>query len=144
MLEEFLCTFFNAKRKKSFSRVSRRGRPGLEDELAGVVAIHCEVCQHLPGPGDEDGGGDDAAVDAAREQQQEERHGGGEVRVQPEGGGEGHLGRGGVAQPGERAHGHEHGGHEEGDAPAEGAGVRRGDYLGQAALECLQVLAGNL
>ena len=41
---------------------SSSGRPRLEDELAGVVAVHREVEQHLSSPADENGGCHDAPV----------------------------------------------------------------------------------
>ena len=78
------------------------------------------------------------------EEEDEDGNGGGEVGMEGQGGQEGDLGRQGVAQPGEGAHGHAQGGHEEGHAPAQGAGVRGGNDLGQAALERFQVLTGYL
>ena len=41
---------------------SSSGRPRLEDKLAGVVAVHREVEQHLSSPADENGGCHDAPV----------------------------------------------------------------------------------
>ena len=70
---------------------SRRGGPGLEDELAGVVAVHGEVGEDLAHARHEDGGRHDAAVDAEQEEQADDQHGGAEEHVVHQGREEGYL-----------------------------------------------------
>ena len=127
-----------------FSHGSRRGRSRPEYKLAGVVAVHCKIVQDLSRPLHENGGGDDAAVDAEEEEHDDGEGGGAEERVVPQTRDERDLGRERVAEPEEGPDGDEQGGHGQHEAPRARGGLRARDDLGQAALERLQVLAGNL
>ena len=78
---------------------SGAGWAGLQDEFAGVVAVHTEVEENLPHPAENYAGLHHPSVDPHEEEDHHEDAGEREQRVEPEGVEEGDLGSGGVSQP---------------------------------------------
>ena len=83
-------------------------------------------------------------MDAEKKEKDDEQGGHAEERMVHQWVQEGDLSGDGVAEPGVGADGHADGEEDEDDTPAEGSGLRRGDDLGEATLERLQILTSHL